>query len=125
MNKNNFSKNLIKIRKNKSLSQRDLAIKTGISQRVIAHYETNAINPSLTKIQKIAKVLEISPAELLKDNNSYSNKNEFEILDIKTLKRLKQIANLTPQERNTIYTLLDAILEKRKKKQKQLVESKK
>ena len=51
--KSSFGKNLFKIRKEKSLSQEKLSNLTGISQRMIAYYEKQAINPPLDKIEII------------------------------------------------------------------------
>ncbi|OFW49080.1 MAG: hypothetical protein A2163_00665 [Actinobacteria bacterium RBG_13_35_12] len=114
----NFNKNLIAIRKQKGLSQRDLAKLTGLSPRMIAYYEKRALNPPIDKIEILAHALEINISDLLSIPDKSDVKNEFNDLDTRTLKRLKQIINLTPQERNTIYTVLDSIIDKKNKKLK-------
>ena len=116
-----FNKNLIAIRKQKGLSQRDLAELTKLSPRMIAYYEKRAINPPIDKIEIIAKALKVSVSDLLGISNKSLVQNEFNDLDTRTLKRIKQILDLSPHERISIYMLLDSILDKKNKKKKQMV----
>jgi len=113
-----FRKNLTAIRKHKGLSQRDLAKLTGLNQRMIVYYEKETINPPIDKIELIAKALGVTPSDLLGTYENSSIDTVFNNIDTRTLKRLKQIISLTPQERNTIYALLDSILEKKNKRRK-------
>ena len=52
-----------KIRKSKKISQRQLAFEAGISRSQIERIERAQINPTVSTIFAIAKVLDISPAE--------------------------------------------------------------
>lgn len=47
------------------MTQMQLAGALGVSQQIIDYYERRAKNPTLTFIQRAAKALEISLAELL------------------------------------------------------------
>ena len=60
-----FSKNLIRLRRERKLTQGDLAKLTGLSPRMIAYYETEAVKPPIDKIGIIAKVLNVNIDELL------------------------------------------------------------
>jgi transcriptional regulator with XRE-family HTH domain len=112
----NFSKNLVRIRKEKGISQKDLANLTNISPRMIAHYEKYVSHPSLEKIEIIAKSLNVSIFKLLNDDKSNNEGNEeelvFEKLSTKTLKQLKKILKLNPIDRSTIYKMVDVLLQK-------------
>jgi transcriptional regulator with XRE-family HTH domain len=55
-----FSKNLIRLRKERRLSQSELAKLTNISKRMITYYETKAVKPPIDKIESIAKALNVS-----------------------------------------------------------------
>lgn len=55
-----------KARKQKGLLQVDLAVRVGISSGYVGSIEQGLRYPSLRVLQKIAKVLRISPSELLK-----------------------------------------------------------
>lgn len=51
---------LIKIRKEKNITQRDLASKTGIKQSAIARIETLSSVPQLNTVAKLANALNVS-----------------------------------------------------------------
>lgn len=107
-----FSKNLKYYRKKKGFSQYDLADKSGISQRMIGHYETHATRPSLSKIEILAKALGIKTSDLINDpENPYEeiNINDF---DMRSLKKLKDILSLPQNDRAAIYRLLNTLLRK-------------
>ena len=117
----NFSENLVRIRKLKGLSQKDLASLTGISPRMIYHYEKHVSHPSMDKINVIANALSISTAELLGIDSNKTNKNDdqnFENLNVKTIKQLSKILKLNPIDRSNIYKMVDLLLQKEEYKQK-------
>ena len=57
--------NIKQFRKDKGLSQKALGEKIGVSQQMIAQYETNKREPKLQALIKIAKALEIPALYLL------------------------------------------------------------
>ena len=60
-----FSRNLRRLRKERGLSQYDLAELRGISQRMIHHYESHVSEPALSKVELIAKALKVKTSALL------------------------------------------------------------
>lgn len=60
-----FGDKLRELRKQKGLSQEDLALKSGLHRTYISDIERGSRNLSLKNIEKIAKALEISPKSLL------------------------------------------------------------
>ena len=52
-----FSRNMIRLRKERKITQTELAELTGLSKRMIAYYENEAVKPPIDKIETIAKVL--------------------------------------------------------------------
>ena len=56
---------LKKLRKERNLTQKDLSIKSGISQQAISNTETDRTIPSSESIRLLAAALEVSTAELL------------------------------------------------------------
>lgn len=116
-----FSENLIRIRKLKGLSQKDLAKLTGISPRMIYHYEKHVSHPAMEKINIIAKVLKVSTSELVGLDSNKSAKSEtenLENLNVKTLKQLKKILKLNPIDRSNVYKMVDLLLQKNEYKDK-------
>ena len=121
-NRSSFAKNLIALRKLKGLSQRDLAKLTGLSNRVIAYYETNSSVPSIDKLEKVANALKISIAELIDPH--YSDKS-FLKLNTRTLKKIKLLEQLSLKDQKKVLDYIQALIDQNKLKQeKQLQKSK-
>lgn len=118
---NNFSENLVRLRKEKGISQKELAISSGISTRMIVHYEKHVSHPSLEKIEKIAESLNVSIAELLGLTPGRKNADASDFLsniNTKTLKQFKKITKLSPIDRSTIYKMVDGLLQKEEYREK-------
>ena len=60
-----FGQRLADSRKNRGLTQKELAEKVGVKQYVIASYETGRSQMSLGLLHSVAEVLSIEPSELL------------------------------------------------------------
>lgn len=108
-----FSQNLIKYRKQKGYSQADLAKFSGISNRMIGHYEISDTIPPLEKIEALANALSIKPSQLLDDNTS-SNQRETDLfgIDTRSIKKLKDILSLPSEDRNDLYRILNKMIRK-------------
>jgi len=60
-----------KRREEKGLTQVDLALMLGVSQIYISQYETGGLTPSEKHIEKITKILGISPETLNKELHQF------------------------------------------------------
>ena len=109
-NSTNFSENLKRLRKIRGLSQFDLADLTGLSQRMIGHYETHAVEPPLYKIEKIAKALNVTPAALFNEFKPNTDEIEISQFDTRSLKKLQDILSLPSNDRALIYRMLSKLL---------------
>lgn len=105
-----FSKNLARIRKQRNLSQIDLANITGLSDRMIAYYETRAVNPPLDKVEIIAKALKVRINDLLGSDDETNIQKEITQIDTRTLKKLKIILSLPRHQRHMIYSMAESLL---------------
>ena len=68
---------LIHGRKEKNLTQHDLALKTGINRALISRIETEGYLPSLQQLECLANVLEFNPADLFITIPVDENSNEL------------------------------------------------
>jgi len=59
-----------KLRKNKNMTIEELSEKSGFTASYISQVERNLIEPSLTALDKISKVLNVSPYYFLDDSNN-------------------------------------------------------
>jgi len=61
-----FANKIIKLRKEKGLSQEELAFEAKIDRSYMSRIERGLVSTSIIKISKIAKALNVEPFELLK-----------------------------------------------------------
>jgi len=114
-----FSQNLIRYRKQKGFSQADLAKAAGISSRMIGHYEISDTIPPIEKIDALAKALGIKPSQLLDDSNiAYQSTIDLSGIDTRSIKKLKDILSLPPEDRNDLYRILNKMVRKNQLEQK-------
>ena len=64
----NLGENIKKYRKQKGLTQKELASKVGVAASTITKYEKGDLEPSLDTIKKIANVLDVPMAYIIGDN---------------------------------------------------------
>lgn len=107
----NISNTIIKLRKSKGWSQKDLALKLNVTQKVVSDYETNKRKPPINRLPLIAKIFGITIDELLgaepisiKESVARIHKNS----------RLAQIYSLldklTPEEERAILKHIKGLL---------------
>jgi transcriptional regulator with XRE-family HTH domain len=90
---------------------------TGFSQRMIAYYETHAIQPSLDKIEVIAKALGVKPAELLATGSDQDSGIDTSKFDTRSLKKLQDILSLPHNDRADLYRMLNRMLRENRQNQ--------
>jgi len=105
-----FGQKVSKIRKEKKLSQIDVASAVGVSRDAISKYERDDIIPSVENAKKIAKILNVSLDYLV------SEEDKQDVLDIDMIKRIKEVQNLNNEDKNTIVTIIDAFIRDTKTK---------
>lgn len=84
----------------KSLTQKELGQRMGISQQQIAQYENGKLNPKIETLQKIADALEV-PRNLLFEDLDSTEKSELVKLDlINLIKTLNlEITDITDKKK--------------------------
>lgn len=79
MNKETIGKKIIAIRKNKGMSQIDLAKKANMLYQTLSKYERGLLNPKLETIKKIADALEVNYLELMEDEEVKKIKEDYSL----------------------------------------------
>jgi len=102
-----FADKLSYARKQKKIRQADLGKLVGTSGDIIGKYERGENTPSIEVAAKIAEALDVTLDYLVKDS-------EYEQIDKETLKRLKDIQNLSSESKNHVFALLDAFIKQAK-----------
>ena len=94
------------LRKQKKISQTDLASQLGIHKNVLGRYERNEVFPSIDIARKIADILDVSLDYLTGKDNVQIDKN--------TSTRILEVSKFEEQDRNNIFSVIDAFIAKRK-----------
>jgi transcriptional regulator with XRE-family HTH domain len=100
-----FGTRLRDCRKAKNLSQNELAGILNTNHSVIGKYERDDVKPSIDVVKKLAEVLNTTIAFLL---GEASSNDMFKDPDM--LKRLKEINDLSEEDKKCILYNLDAVL---------------
>jgi len=102
----NFGTIVADLRKEKGISQTDLASQLGIHKNVLGRYERNEVFPSIDIARKIADILEVSLDYL-------TGKEDVQI-DKTTSQRILEVSKFEEQDREHIFSVIDAFIAKRK-----------
>lgn len=103
-----FANTLSKIRKNRQLTQQELAEQVGIGISQMRRYEKGSSSPTLEVIKNLALSLGVSTDELIFDDNERIAAGR--ILDKELLRHFEMISNLTPHDIDTVKTVLESII---------------
>lgn len=106
-----FADKLKKIRKERGLSQTDLAARCGLSLSDISRYERATVSPTLENFVKIANALEVSSDALLFAENS---REKDAPRNLKIYQRLQEIESLDKNDQDAVLRIIDAMIAKRK-----------
>jgi len=104
-----FGKRLATIRKERGLTQRQLAELTGISARMIAYYEVQAKYPPTHALLPLAKVLRVSADELLGIKNF---KPQVTPEHSALWRKLQKITALPKSDQKALMHYLNALIKK-------------
>jgi len=112
-NENILAKNLRKTRKGKGYTQAQLAEISGVTRKVIVHYENYVKKPVFENIRKIADALDISMDELTGKTESKKPKKQ-EDLSFSIMKKVRIIEKFPTRDQNVVFSLIKSLAEKNK-----------
>ena len=101
-----FGSIVVELRKEKKISQTDLADRLGIHKNVLGRYERSEVLPSIEIARKIADILDVSLDYL-------TGKVDVE-MDKDTQKRILEVSKFEEADRDHIFSVIDAFIAKRK-----------
>ena len=108
-----FARNIAYYRKKLGLSQYELAQASGISRTMISHYEREGMLPPANRLETLAETLNIPVFMLFKEHEK-ELKSGLDLSDIdpRSVKKLRDILSLPPEDRNDLYRILNKMLRK-------------
>ena len=105
----NFKSRLVKIRKEKGLTQQALANLVGIHVMQIYRYESGTSQPTLEVIRSLALALSVSSDELIFEKNERGPSDELRL-------QFEAISKFDDDEKRMIKEILDGLILKREAK---------
>lgn len=105
----NIGERITQLRKQKNLSQDELAKKTGVSRTIIGNYERNTNTPSIEVIIKLANVFNVSLDFLI-------GEGELAAFNKDLLKRIEDIEKLDQDTKQHLFFLIDNVIQNHKTK---------
>lgn len=104
-----ISDNIKRLRTLKKMSQKEVAISLNMDQPQYSRIESGKVEPTLTTLEKIANVFEVSLSELVKESNEIDKE-----INLPLLEKVKQIDGLEEKEKQSILTIIDIALAKKR-----------
>jgi transcriptional regulator with XRE-family HTH domain len=104
-----FGRRLARLRKAAGYSQRALAAELGISQRMVAYYESQTEHPPTHLLPSLADALSLTTDQLL-GREAVSPRKAPKNQQL--LRRLRTVESLPAAERRQVLHLIDALVER-------------
>ncbi|WP_246223443.1 helix-turn-helix domain-containing protein, partial [Fulvivirga kasyanovii] len=108
-----IGKNIKRIREAKNLSQKEVIAAIDMGAAQYSRIESGKTEPSISTLERIAKALGVKLSELFASKEDFADINSQ---DSTLMEKVRLIENLTEEERQTIFTILDAFVGKKKLK---------
>lgn len=107
-----FGERLKKLRRQKNLSQQEVADKLGMHFTNVSRYERGLAGPSSETLKKLAEILSVSSGYLVEGALEDGVQAHFE--DRELLLQFQQVQELPEEDKTTVKKLLSAFLFQRK-----------
>ncbi len=110
-----ISERIFNIMKEKGMSQKEFADRTGISQSTISDWKRKKTNPAADKIIIICETFDMSADELLTGTKNYSRPlNDYEMISTKSeeYNMLQTFRALSEVKKSRLLGYLDALSDK-------------
>lgn len=105
-----ISKNIKRFRKLKKFSQKEVSAKSNVPQGQYSRIENGKVEPSVSTLEKLANVFEISIAAFFKTDDTEENVN------LPLLEKVKLIDQLDKEEKNALLKMIDITISKKRMK---------
>ena len=103
-----FAEKLSKMRKERGLTQQEMAQKVGVGIAQLRRYEGGKSSPTLEVIKNISKTLGITTDELIFDENEGIANNK--IMDRQLLEQFEAVSGMNQYEKDAIKTILESMI---------------
>jgi transcriptional regulator with XRE-family HTH domain len=111
----NLGSNIKKIREKKGLLQKQVASELGIGHTNYNKMENGNREPSVSELQKLAKLFNMSIDEIINDEGELPN--DITLEDKSSIEQMSLIKELDEEDRAIVFKIIDIMLTKKKFKE--------
>ncbi len=105
----NVAENIKQLRVLKNLSQKEVALALDMDQPQYSRIESGKVEPTLSSLEKVARVFEVSISDLLKEKSTAETEVNMPLLE-----KIRLIDQLEEKERSSILTVIDMAIAKKR-----------
>lgn len=106
-----FARNLLRLRRSKQWSQKDLADKLSVHQTVIARWESGKTIPRGDSVERLSEIFAVPVTELVADANA-TLQNGSPCADVELSRLFGHVNSFEQRDREALKTFLEAIIMK-------------
>ena len=106
-----ISGNIKRLRELKKLSQKEVSANSNVPQGQYSRIENGKVEPSVSTLEKLAAVFEVSISEFFKTSNTTE-----EDVNMPLLEKIKLIDQLEGEEKNALLKMIDIAISKKRMK---------
>ena len=110
MGKETLGERLARLRKERGLTQKQVAEQTGLVQELVSNYELDKLRLNAEMIVRFAEVLGVTTDELLRGKKSAKARPAEEQPSLQLLRRMRQIESLPRYRQRALLTTIDGFL---------------
>lgn len=110
MNNEKFGKFIAELRKEKNMTQKDLASKLKITDKAISKWERGLGFPDIVLLKPLSEIFEVSITELLNGEIQENNKIDIETQVIQIINRVEEQKKIKKKKNRCIVIIIIAIL---------------
>lgn len=106
-----FRQSLVKLRKQRHLTQMQLAELLDVQPRLISRWETGESKPQFDHVVQLSKVLEVTLDQLV-HGEEHGNGAAFEIRNKRLKELCRRVDELSTEDQNVICHVMDSVIRK-------------
>lgn len=106
-----FRQNLVKLRKERQLTQMQLADLLDVQPRLISRWETGESKPQFDHVVQLADVLEVTLDQLIRGHN-HDQPARFDIRNKRLEELCRRIDELGAEDQDVVCHLMDSVIRK-------------
>jgi transcriptional regulator with XRE-family HTH domain len=107
-----FRENLVQLRRERRLTQLQLAELLGVQPRLISRWETGETRPQFDHAVRLAEVLQVSLDQLVKGDDAAEPESRFDIRNKRLEDLCRRVDGLSREDQEVVCHVMDSLIRK-------------